>query len=163
MMDSYKNYRGKIKALIEIHDIAYKDYSFFMLPRLLVFAEKLEGFSGECDDCKQFMKTLEDQVKILPHIVSDNVAYRKSYEKSLDEISKHLRKKHKLVPSSLFVSLYSFLGIIFGTIAGIAISIVFKDNLINNIIFASIGIGVIIGYVWGVIKDYTYKKRKMVL
>ncbi|MBN2682823.1 MAG: hypothetical protein JXR58_09970 [Bacteroidales bacterium] len=162
-MSSYNSYKEKIKGIIEKHNIAYKDYSFFMLTRLPGIAEKLEEFSDSCEDCKNYMHTLEKQINILPKIVSDDVSYRKEYEKTLDLISRHLRKEHKLVPERFFVAVYSTFGLFGGLFLGLGLSYLIYSSLNQSVIFASLGIGVFAGYIWGSIKDLRYKNRKMVL
>jgi tetrahydromethanopterin S-methyltransferase subunit G len=145
-MDSYNSFKEKIKGIIEKHNIAYKDYSFFMLTRLPGIAEKLEHYSSSCEECKKFMYNLEEQVNILPKIVSDDVSFRKKFEKTIDEISKHLRKTHKLVPARFFVAVFSTFGLFVGLLIGLLLSYLLYNSYNQPTVFASLGIAVFIGY-----------------
>lgn len=162
-MNSYKSHKEKIKRIIEKHEIPYKHYGFYMLPRLLNYSEKLNSQSSECEICKRLSEKLEKEAVELPDIISDNFKRRKQYEMVLDESSKHLRKAHNLMPARYYMSLYTVLGLFFGLAIGFSAFLIFENGSDKSLIFGSVGAGIILGYVAGALKDLRNKKRKRVL
>ncbi|CDO03428.1 hypothetical protein BN988_01942 [Oceanobacillus picturae] len=116
---------------------------------------RLDSFSNECEECEQYFTDLESHIKDLLEknstITEDDI---KHHNQKINNISTHLMKKHNLVTSGFYFSVYMPIGTSLGVVFGL-------------LIFDNIGIGLPLGVGLGVAigaaLDANAKKKGLVL
>lgn len=102
---------------------------------------RLSSFSTECEVCYQHFTDLEKHVTTLKdkksELTADDIKHHKQF---VSNISSHLQKHHKLVPSGYYLGIYMSIG----TSLGIVFGLVLFDNIALGLPLG-IGIGVAIG------------------
>ena len=141
-MSSQSNwYDGITKQINQLKDtVNEKDYKKYKLRMLLCIAERVAEFSPECGQCqiyKQDISTLTQEVGNT--IQLDNKAKRKVHLKTIDNITGHLRKQHKLVTEGYYMGIGMAIGSGIGVFLGAAM-----DNVGSGMPIG-IGIGMAIG------------------
>ena len=111
-------------------------------------------FSDLCEECRSNKEIISNLAGDIRNIIqfSDKEG-SKFHLKTIDDITKHLQKKHKLVTKGQYVSLFSSIGLAVGMGAGFA-----TDN-------AGIGtaIGTLVCFLIGLYLDYKAKKEDRVI
>jgi len=80
--------------------LSQKEAKKYKLDLLLRIAKRVEDFTaicGECELSRQEITTLTQDLGYLVQIPNPNKEARKRYFRAIDNIVKHLQKKHKLV------------------------------------------------------------------
>lgn len=117
--------------------------------------QKLRSHSDDCAVCKQYFIEFEEhilQLKEKQHSLTEEDF--KQHKQTIDNISAHLIKQHKLVRSGYYLSIYMSIGTSLGIVLGL-------------LIFDNIGIGLPLGIGAGVAIDASLdgnaKKKGLVL
>ena len=135
--------------------IPKSDFRFYNLGHLPLVAKKTEEFSKQCEICQSNQKILDQLVEMMPGCF-ENHHTRRKFDKEKSRIEKHLHRKHQVHYAHFQYSLFSFLGILAGLLAGVLLSLFFTGALsINYLLIASIS-GLFLGQVAG--KYYDRKK-----
>jgi F0F1-type ATP synthase assembly protein I len=148
----------KLKQILdeENEKLSPKDKKFFNLDIIMDLGRFSQKNSYDCDECKTNKDILLDMSKNLSKKIN-TLEGRREITKKLDQISTHLRKKHKLYIrryiSSLYTSLMMIGGLAIGAIVGLFIGTYKYPILIGG------AIGIFIGTVWGSIKENILKKK----
>ncbi len=143
-------------------EIFKRDYKFFKIDRLEKINERIDVFSDNCDYCQNSKSELEDIVKKLPEYINGSPGMRSEYEKRTEKIVKHLKQKHGLVPDRYYSSLYSFLGLLFGSATGLIVFFI-EPGFLKWGIFAGFTAGLIVGRIYGHKKDKIKKTENLIL
>ena len=131
-----------------------KDYNKFKLRFLLCIAERLDEFSPTCGECQILQQDISVLVQDIPTLISLRDKERqKSYFRTIDKISKHLQKQHKLVPEGYYIGI----GMAIGSGIGVALGAAFEQ------VGGGIPIGVGIGLAIGSALDAKAKKEGRIL
>jgi len=164
-MGKLKVWAKKLNDEIELkkEDIFKRDYKFFKIDRLERINERIDVFSDDCAECRNFKHDLEDIVSKLPEYVNGSPGKRAEYEKRSDKIVTHLKKVHGLVPENYYSSNYSFAGIIFGTLFFAGAAYLFYPGFLKWGALAGFTIGLITGRILGSTKDKSKKMNDLVL
>jgi len=134
--------------------LSERDYKKFKLRSLICFAERVTEFYVECGQCQIFQKDISALIQDVGNLVQlADKERQKSYFKSMDKISNHLQKQHKLVNEGYYMSI----GIAIGSGIGVALGAA-MDN-----IGSGIPIGVGIGLAIGAALDAKAKKEGRIL
>lgn len=99
--------------------------------------ERLNSFATECSECDQHLRSLENHLNELYQLSKplEDKDY-KTHSQTIDKISSHLVKEHKLVTTGLYVSIYMPLGTALGVVFGL-------------LVFDNVGIGLPLGIALG--------------
>lgn len=143
------------KQINLLHDtLSVKDYKKYKLRLVLCLVERITQFYDECGQCQTFHKELSDllqEVSNLAHLPDKQ--RQKSYLKSVDKVSNHLQKQHKLVKEGY----YTGLGISIGSGLGVALGAAMPR------VGAGIPVGIGIGLAIGAALDAKAKKEGRIL
>lgn len=164
-MGKLKVWAKKINGEIEDkkEDIFKRDYKFFKIDRLERINERIDVFSDDCDDCRNLKYDLEDIVSRLSEYVNGSPGKRAEYEKRSDKIVNHLKKVHGLVPENYYSSIFSFAGIIIGTLLFAGTAYLFYPGFLKWGALAGFTAGLITGRILGSTKDKEKKKNNLIL
>ncbi len=144
-------------------NIHKSDYRFFNIAALQKVAERLDQFSDECSTCNNMKTDMEKLVDNLPEYLSGNLQKRREFEKLSNTPINHLRKKHKLYPPNYFTSVYTLFGFVGGIAVGCGIALIVPSvNLLRGITIGFV-MGLLAGYIGGIIKDRKQKQKNLTL
>ena len=142
VMSNKNDWLDDIKRQIILHKdtLSEKEYKKYKLRLLLCLAERVTQFSSECGQCQMFQQdisTLVQDVSNLIHLTDKQ--RQKVYFKSVDRITNHLQKQHKLVNEGYYMGI----GIAIGSGIGVALGAILDQ--FGGGIPIGIGIGLAIG------------------
>ena len=130
----------KRQANLLKHTLSEKDHKKYKLRLLLCLAERISQFYDECGQCQLFQKDISDLIQDVGNLVQlADKERQKSYFKSIDKITNHLQKQHKLVNEGYYMGF----GIAIGSGIGVALGAALEQ--IGGGIPIGVGIGVAIG------------------
>ena len=157
-------YKKIDKTIIEETEKLYKnDFKFYQVDSFLKIAKKTDQYAADCKACSGFKEEAEDLAENLFEYLKGDVKSRRNYEKKLDVMNRHLRKEHKIYPKQFFISLYSFLGVVGGLAFGAAVAYLTIPGFLQQSLLFGFVAGLIIGRVWGKMKDKKQEKAGLVL
>lgn len=134
--------------------LSEKDYKKYKLRFLLCLAERVTQFSHECGQCQPFQQDISTLSQDISNLIQLADKERtKSYFKSLDKITNHLQKEHKLVKEGYYIGIW--MGI--GTALGLPFGIPFGNIAIG------IPIGIAIGAAIGSYLDSKARKEGRII
>ncbi len=151
------------KTELKKEELYKRDFRFFKIDRLERINERIDVFSDNCEDCRNFKPELEDIVNKLPEYINGSPGKRAEYEKRTDKIVKHLKQKHGLVPEQYFSSLYSFYGLLLGTAVIGVLAYFIEPGFLKWGLLSGFTIGLIIGRIYGHQKDKIKKTENLIL
>ena len=83
----------------------------FRLDQLLRFARRVDGFSGTCDDCRNYKSEISGMVDELGNTIQANdKSTMVPYFNDIDSIKKHLKETHHLLDDHHYLTLFSSIG-----------------------------------------------------
>jgi len=127
--------------------LSAKDNKKYKLDLLLRLAKRVADFSPYCGECQMFQQDITRITEDLKNIFLMSKETKKSYFKTISDITKHLQKKHKLVSGGQNIGIWISVGTGIGVALGAAL-----DNT---------GLGTAIGIAIGVaIGSYMDRKAK---
>jgi len=136
-----------------------KDYKKYKLDLLMRLAGRIDSFSAICGECQMFKQDISRLSQDINYSmqVSGTIRMsgdeRKSYNRTINTITKHLQKQHKLVTEGYYTGIGSAIGTGIGVAIGAALG--------NPGIGAPIGIG--IGLAIGRYLDNKAKKESRII
>ncbi|MFC1955811.1 hypothetical protein ACFLWZ_04705 [Chloroflexota bacterium] len=129
----------------------FKKYKLYLL---LCLAERVTQFYDECGQCQIFQQDLSALIEDVGNLTQlADKERQKSYFKSMDKITNHLQKQHKLVNEGYYMGI----GIAMGSGIGVALGVALEQ------IGGGIPIGVGIGLAIGAALDAKAKKEGRIL
>ncbi len=146
-----------------IEKLYKKDYKFYQVDTFLKLAKKIDEFSVDCIECKSLKKKAEDVSENLDTYLNGEIALRRRYEKTLNEIGNHVKKVHKVFPKQYNLYSFSFFGIIAGMGLGWLITWLIDDTYLKGGLIFGFTIGLIVGRIIGKIRDKELLKEGRVL
>ncbi len=119
--------------------LSKKDYKKYKLDLLLRIAGRVDGFSSVCGECQMFQSEITGLVQNLANLLQmPNKESRKSYFKTINGITKHLQKQHKLATEGQYMGI----AMIISGGAGTALGTALDNSGIGTAIGIAIGLGV---------------------
>ncbi len=146
-----------------IEKLYKKDYKFYQVDTFLKLSKKIDELSVNCIDCKSLKKKAEDISENLDTYLRGEIALRKSYEKTLNEISDHVKKVHKVFPNQYNLYSFSFFGIIAGMGLGWLITWLIDETYLKGGLIFGFTIGLIVGRIVGKLRDRELHKEGRLL
>lgn len=119
-MTNRNDWLDDIKRQIILHNdtLSEKEYKKYKLRLLLCLAERVAQFSHECGQCQMFQQDISTLVQDVGNLIHLTDKQRqKVYFKSMDKITNHLQKQHKLVNEGYYMGI----GIAIGSGIGVAL------------------------------------------
>jgi hypothetical protein len=134
--------------------LSEKDYKKYKLRLLLCIAERVDQFYPTCGQCQIFQQDISTIVQDIGNLTQfTDKTRQKSYFKTIDNISKHLQKQHKLVNEGYYLSI----GMAIGSGIGVALGAALEK------FGGGLPIGVGIGIAIGAALDAKAKKESRIL
>ncbi len=139
-MEAHSDWYNRVVQEINLHKNALnkKDYKKYKLDLLLRIAKRVDDFSSICGKCQLFQPEITRLTGDLQNISLMSKENRKSYFKTIGNITKHLRKQHKLVTAGHYLGICMSIG----TGVGIAIGAALGNPGIGPAIGIALGVAV---------------------
>ena len=151
------NRKEKLQSLVEEirYDVDEKTAAKLELDKCNRIIERLASFENDCELCQEYLGKIEDQLITINEKKESLTKHDiKEHYKVTEEISSHLQKEHKLVPSGYYMGLYMSIGMSFGLLFGLL--------LFDNVAIG-LPLGMVIGMAIGTGKDSEVKKKGSVI
>jgi hypothetical protein len=143
-----------------------REYKLFAISRFEKSVKWVDQFSPHCPECNKMKADLLATAHEIENLTEPTGLKSQQFELVNDLAYQHLRKVHKLVPSSYYVALHSLLGMLIGALAGGLfgmfadfISDTLNDNGLRNGLLIGWFAGVVLGQISGKRKDNRLKKE----
>ena len=123
-MEFRSNWYDNIAKEINLYQdsLDKKTYKKYKLDLLLRLAKRVADFSTECGKCQMFQQEIATLTKELSYLLQmPNKETRKRYFKTIGNITKHLKKQHKLVTKGQYIGICMAIGAGIGTALGAAL------------------------------------------
>jgi hypothetical protein len=135
--------------------LSQKDYKKYRLDMLVRVAGRVDDFSATCGECQILKQDITTLLQDLNYVSGMSAARekRRIYLKKIDNIIKHLKKKHRLVNEGEYMGIWTAMGTAIGVAIGAG-----SEN-----ISIGIPIGVAIGIAVGAYLDRKAKKEDRVI
>ncbi len=164
-MGKLKVWSKQLNDEIELkkEEVFKRDYKFFKIDRLERINERIDIFSDNCEECRNFKTELEDIVSKLPDYINGSPGMRSEYEKRSDKIVNHLKQKHGLIPEQYYSSVWSLIGLVSGILFFGGAAYFFQPGFVKWGLFTGFTIGIIAGRIYGSRKDKMKKSEDLIL
>lgn len=129
-----------------------KDLRFFRIDELRRNIGRVDKFAHKCDICQQLKHETEAALVHVNEAVNVPGSHRRELDRIVARLSRHMLKVHKFYPPWHFNYLYSFYGIVVGSLAGFTVVMVLQSKP-WELVAAGFVIGIIAGQFFGGIKD----------
>ncbi|MBN1821645.1 MAG: hypothetical protein JXR31_16010 [Prolixibacteraceae bacterium] len=159
-----ESWSDNIKQIIKskLEGTKERDLRFFRIDEFIRNIERTDTFSVECRECSQFKNDISSVVKIIDDAVKIPGENRRRFDRLTGDLSKHMMKKHGFFNPYYFTYLYSFFGMVAGTLVGFLGTRIFpSEDWIALII--GFALGIIVGNKTGSVKDKEIRKNKRLL
>ncbi len=153
-----RSFKQTVEA--ESEKISAKDYKFFHIKRLLVLAEKIDGLAKDCIECKNHKETLDKLAERMGELINGGQKAKSTFEKEMDSVIVHLKKKHDMYPANYFTYLYYFIGMLGGALGGAAVALIIGMEYIKPCLLVGWVVGLLAGKIYGERLDSKIKKDK---
>lgn len=139
-----------------------KDLRFFRVDEFIRNIRRVDEFSEKCPECNKFKTDINAISENIHAAINKPGRHRRDYDRLINRLAKHMKKKHGFVAPYYFSYLYSFYGSIAGVILGTVLYFIFPDY--NWTAFA-LGLtpGLIVGYFRGAGKDNKIRRQKKIM
>ena len=138
------------------------DFKFYNVEGFLNLAAKIDKLSHHCPFCQNLQKDIEIYSYDLAYYINNSHKSRKQFEDGQEKIKTHLYKTHGVVTRNYYLSLYTFLGIFIGSLAGFLFYYMLAMDSFKAITLIFAAIGLIIGRILGTRKEKHLKKQEKV-
>ena len=154
-MEAHSDWYNRTAKAVNFHKDTFnkKESKKYKLDLLLRLVKRVDDFSAYCGECQIFQQDITRLTEDLGNISLMSKDEQKSYSRTINNIVKHLQKKHKLVSKGQNMGIWMAIGTGIGTALGIALG--------NPGIGPALGVG--IGLAVGSYLDNKAKKEGRVL
>lgn len=123
-LETRSDWYNRVSKEIAQHrdSLSQKDVKKYKLDLLLRVVGRVDDLSSTCGECQLLQQEIPTLIQSLGNMVylpkPDAKTARKSYFKLIDTITKHLKKKHKLVTEGYYKGIGMLIGGGIGTVLG---------------------------------------------
>jgi len=147
----------------ELKGVKDSDLRFFRIAEYLRMVKRVDDFSDTCEQCRQFRSEIEQQVKTVRLAVTETGRERRSYDRHIDQLARHMKKKHGFYPPYYYTYSYSFFYTLVAAVAGLLISLFFPSIDRWFFIVPAIVAGLLAGQLIGNRKDSRIRSENKLL
>lgn len=112
------NWEKKVLEEMELslQGVRERDLRFFRIDELKRNISRVAGFSAACPDCRNVRSEIESAMVHLNEAIQVPGQHRREADRLIARLGRHMMKAHRLYPPWHFTYLYSFYGIVTGTL-----------------------------------------------
>ena len=128
-----------------------RDITFFNIDMIEQAARHTVLHMKGCETCQANKEVLLELSRQFPGML-DTISGRREFTSKLDSVVKHLRQEHGIYPKGYFTGVYTLVGVTIGGLVGWALA---RAQLLSMYaaMVTMLGLGLIVGWIWGQIKD----------
>lgn len=159
-----KSWSEEINTQIDskLEGINDKDKRFFRIAEFKRNISRVDLFSNNCPTCNNEQLNIKEIVESIDKAINNLGQERKTYDKLISRLSKHIQKEHGFYTPYYFTYYYSFFGLLAGAIIGYFLMKI--DPEIKLELFClGIAIGLLPTYVLGYLKDKKIRSQKKLM
>ena len=134
-----------------------RDITFFNIDMIEQAARHTVLHMKDCGQCQANKEELLALSREFPEMLA-TISGRRDFTNRLDRVLKHLRQVHGVYPKGYFTGVYTILGVTIGGLVGWLIARLDLLSMYAAMI-TFLGIGLIVGWVWGQVKDRQIAKN----
>ena len=116
-----------------------KDYKKYKLDFLLRVAGRVAVSSVDCLECQNFQMEIKKLAENLGNLIQSSKEVRKSYFKTIDNVTKHLQEHHKLILEEENLGIWIAIGVTIGIVLGSSLDNIGPGIAIGAAVGAAIG------------------------
>ena len=154
---------GIIKKIEKkLEGVKEKDIRFYRIDEFKRNVNRVDDFSGSCPFCQKQKTDIAASSEIIDEAINVPGQTRREYDRLISRLSTHMQKEHGFFTPYHYTYLFSFFGMVAGLLLGYFLYKLFPAFSweMLSIGFAT---GLIIGYVWGYIKDKKIRSEKRLM
>ncbi|MFA9391222.1 MAG: hypothetical protein ACERKD_15540 [Prolixibacteraceae bacterium] len=152
----------KFLRIEELTDkLSFSKYNLLKISFLKRLVDESFKNASNCETCKTNLPVLQDMIEEIPHL--DLIDHRSPYEKKFNAIRTHFHKKHGFVQPYQFTTIWTLIGISAGIAPVIVWLLLVKRPVELDPLLAGAAVGLVLGYVWGSLKDGKFRKAKKII
>lgn len=136
----------------QLEGVKEKDLRFFRMEELRRNIRRTGEFASNCRKCQHMKGEVDSALTHLNEAVSVPGQYRREVDRLIIRLANHMMKEHGFYPPWHYNYLYSFLGMLAGTLASLAIILAIPAKP-WELLAAGFAAGLITGQVAGGRKD----------
>ncbi len=139
-----------------------RDIRFFRVDEFKRNITRVDDFSHTCPFCLNLKIEIAEISAKIEEAVEVPSNSRREYDRLISRMSRHIQKEHGYFPPYHFSYLYSFVGILSGSVIGYFLYILFPENgqALFSVCFV---IGIISAYFAGARKDSHIRTSKKIM
>ncbi|MGQ7867958.1 hypothetical protein [Sunxiuqinia sp. sy24] len=147
----------------ELKGTKESDLRFMRVAEYLRMLTQIDEFSDSCPHCSQLKAEIEKEANTIRQAVTQVGRERRSYDKHIDKLARHLKKEHGFYPPYFYTYSYSFSYTAVAGLVGFLISLLFPS--IDRWFFLTPGIviGLLAGQFVGNRKDARIRSMNKLL
>lgn len=134
-------------------------YGLEILPRLMYC---LQNSRHSCDLCSRYFEDLNRMTFQIPIWMKDNDPQMKLYQQLIEDVGKHLRDTHRVIPRGMILSRYIVANLGAGALIALAVAYFLSISDMAGMIMLGIVGGIIIGWVTGKIREAVLNKQNRI-
>ena len=159
-----ENWAEEIKSILDekLEGIKEKEIRFYRIDEFKRNTERVDSFSKSCAYCQKQKINISDISRKIDDAVNVPGKTRRTYDRLISSLSKHMQKEHGFYPPYYFSYMYSFLGIVIGLIAGYFLMKLFPHIRIEMFSIGFVA-GLLPGYILGSVKDSKIRSGKKLM
>jgi hypothetical protein len=159
-----ENWENRVLNQMEqsLAGIREKDLRFFRIDELKRNISRVANFSAGCPVCLRSRSEIEAALVHLNEAVNVPGPYRRDLDRLIVHLGKHMMKSHQLYPPWYFNYLYSFYGIMAGSLAGLLLVLAIPEKP-WEILAAGFVTGLLAGQFTGARKDRTVREENRLM
>ena len=135
---------------------AARYYGIEILPRLM---HRLQRQTANCQRCAEDFSRLEEMTSQASGWMINNDPQLNNFQKHLRQIGKHLSSTHGIVPKGLWLSRFTGIGLLTGSLASLAIGLSVATIDLPGILMLGAVAGLGAGWVGGKVKEAALRKK----
>ena len=139
-----------------------KDLRFFRVDEFKRNIKRVHEFSSACPYCNQQKIDIAEVAEIIGEAIQVPGNSRRTYDRLIGSLAKHMRKEHGFYTPYWFSYLYAFYGLIAGFILGIILNFLFPDNK-GTMYAIGITVCIVAAYIAGSRKDNKIRMTKKLM
>lgn len=147
----------------ELNDVKERDLRFFRIAEYLRMVKRVDDFSETCQQCRKFQAEIEREVKTIHLAVTETGKERRTYDRHIDQLARHMKKEHGFFPPYYYTYSYSFFYTLIAAIIGLLISLLFPSIDRWFFVVPGIIVGLMAGQLIGNRKDSQIRSNNKLL
>lgn len=159
-----ESWSEKINSQIDnkLEGINDKDKRFLRVDEFKRNIARVDSFSSNCSICNKEKQNIQEVAESIDEAINNLGKKRKTYDKLIARLSKHIQKEHGFYTPYYFTYLISFFGMVAGSVLGYFLTKI-NPQFALELFCLGFALGLLPTYVWGYSKDKKIRRNKKLM